>query len=123
MNSVLSSSSRALDRKIDDRRAHDPGFELVDVEQLVEHARHRAHRLVEPADELQRWFIANALFQHALEQAYGLKRLAQIMTGSREKARLADIGPICLGFCGLQRFALALDLGDVNDRHQDLATC
>ena len=59
---------QALDRKIDDRRAHDPGFELVDVEQLVEHARHRAHRLVEPVHELQRCFIVNAFFQHPLQQ-------------------------------------------------------
>ena len=66
-------------------------------------------------------FIVNALFQHALQQADGLQRLAQIMAGGREKARLADIGPLRLGFRGLQRFALALDLGDVNDRHQDLA--
>ena len=42
------------------------------------------------------------------------------MAGGREKARLAEIGPFRLGLGGLQRFALALDLGDVNDRHQDL---
>ena len=113
---------QALDRKIDDGWAHDPGFDLVDVEQLVEHARHRAHRLVEPVDQLQRWLIANSLFQHALEQAYGLKRLAQIMAGGREKPRLADIGPLRLGFRGLQHLALALRLGDVDDRHQDLAS-
>jgi hypothetical protein len=33
---------QALDRKIDDGGAYDPGFDLVDVEQFIEHARHRA---------------------------------------------------------------------------------
>ena len=79
------------------------------------------HRLIEPVHEFQRGFIVNALLQHPLQQADGLKWLAQIMAGGREKARLADIGPFRLGFRGLQRFALALRLGDVDDRHQDLA--
>ena len=45
------------------------------------------------------------------------------MAGGSEKARLADIRPFGLGFRGLQRLPLALDLGDVNNRHQDLALC
>jgi hypothetical protein len=58
---------------------------LVDIEQLVEHARHCAHRLVEPVYEPQRCFIVNAFFQHPLQQADGLQWLAQIMAGRREK--------------------------------------
>ena len=123
MNSVLHFLEQALDRKIDDCQAHDPGFELVDVEQLVEHARHRAHRLIEPAHQLQRGFVVNALFQHALQQADRLQGLAQIMAGGGEKARLADVGPLGLRFCGLQHLALALRLGDVDNSHQDLALC
>ena len=112
---------QAVDRKIDDRGAHDPSFELVDVEQLVEQARHCPHGLIEPVHESSRCFIVNPLIQHPLQQADCLKGLAQIMTGGSEKARLADIGPFRLGFRGLQRFALAPRLRDVDDRHQDLA--
>ncbi len=111
---------KALDRKIDNRRTHVPDFELVDVEQLVEHARHRAHRLVEPVHESERCLIVNALFQHPLEQRDGLQGMPQIMTGGSEKARFADVGPFRFRLRGLQCFALALDLGDVIDRHQDL---
>src|SRR5580658_7982973 len=42
-----------IDREIDHLASDDPGLELVDVEERVEHARHRAHGLVEPADQLQ----------------------------------------------------------------------
>ena len=112
---------QAVDRKIDGRGAHDPSFELVDVEQLVEHARHRAHRFIEPVHEAQGCRIVNALFQHPLQQAYGLQRLAQVVAGGREEARLAGIGPFRIRLGGFQRFALAFDLGDVDDSHQDLA--
>src|SRR5258707_7740687 len=37
-----------IDREIDHLSADDPGLELVDVEERVQHARHGAHRLVEP---------------------------------------------------------------------------
>ena len=46
--------------------------------------------------------------------------MPQIMTGGSEKARFADVGPFRFRLRGLQCFALALDLGDVIDRHQDL---
>jgi len=109
-----------LDRKIDDRRADDPSLQLIDVEQLVEHARHCADGVIEPMQEFQRGFIVNSFFQHPLEQGDGLQGMPQIMTCGSEKARFADVGPFRLRLGGLQRFARALDLGDVIDRHQDL---
>ena len=111
---------QALDRKICDRRGDDSRFELVDVEQLVQHARHSAHRVVEPAHELERCLVVNALLQHPLQQGDGLQGLPQIMTGGGQKARLSQVGPFRLRLGGLQRLALAPGLGDVVDRHQDL---
>ncbi|MFZ0849908.1 MAG: LuxR C-terminal-related transcriptional regulator [Hyphomicrobiaceae bacterium] len=36
-----------------DSWSYDTSLKLVDIEQLVEHARHCAHRLIEPVHELQ----------------------------------------------------------------------
>ena len=52
-----------IDREIDHLAADDPGLELVDVEKRVQHARHRAHGLVEPADQPQGLFVLDLLRQ------------------------------------------------------------
>ena len=56
-----------IDREIDHLAADDPGLELVDVEQRVEHARHRAHGLVEPADQPQGGFVLDLLCQYFVQ--------------------------------------------------------
>ena len=56
-----------IDREIDHLSADDPGLELVDVEERVEHARHRAHGLVEPADQLQGGFVLDLLCQYFVQ--------------------------------------------------------
>ena len=85
-----------IDRKDHDLRIDDPGFELIDVEQRVQHARHDLKRLVELADQRQGGFVLDRLRQNTAQQADGLQRLAQIVTGGGEKTRFAEIGPLRL---------------------------
>ena len=96
-----------VDRKIDHLSADDPRLELVDVEQRVQHARHGAHGLVEPADQPQGGLVLDLLRQILLQQADRLQRLAQIMAGGGEEPRLAEIGLLGLPLGGLQRFRYA----------------
>src|SRR5208282_3594721 len=46
-----------IDREIDHLSADDPGLQLVDVEERIQHARHSAHGLVESADQAQRGVV------------------------------------------------------------------
>ena len=75
-----------IDRKDHDLRIDDPGFQLVDVEQRVQHARHDLKRLVELADQRQGAFFLDRLRQYPTQKAEGLQRLAQIVTGGGQKA-------------------------------------
>src|ERR1700739_1897492 len=81
-----------IDREIDHLSADDPGLELVDVEERVQHARHRAHSFVESADQAQGGFVLNLLRQYFMQQADRLQRLAQIMAGGGKESGLAEIG-------------------------------
>src|SRR5208282_4846462 len=110
-----------IDRETDHLSADNPGLQLVDVKECVQHARHSAHGLVESADQAQRGFILELLRQHLLEQADRLQRLAQIMAGGSEEPRLAEIGVLGLPLGGLQRLRHMLAFGDVFDRQQDLS--
>src|ERR1700738_4897738 len=81
-----------IDREIDHLSTDDPGLELVDVEERVEHARHSAHSFVESADKAQGGFVLDLLCQQFMQQADCLQRLAQIMAGGGKEPGLAEIG-------------------------------
>ena len=83
---------QSIDRKDDDLGIDDPGFQLVDVEQCVQHARHDLERLVELADQRQGAFFLDRLRQYSAQKAQSLQRLAQIVTGGGQEARLSEIG-------------------------------
>ena len=70
----------------------------------------------------KRGLVLDLLRQDALQQAERLQRLAQIVAGGGEEARLAEIGLLGLPLGGLQRLRRAPALGDVVDRQQDLAS-
>ena len=59
------------------------------------------------------------LRQQPLQQGERLQRLAQIMAGGGEKARLGDIGQLGLPLGRLQRVRRALALGDVGEGDDD----
>src|ERR1700683_1978680 len=68
--------------------AHRPGFQLIDVEQGVEHPRHGGGRLVETRDERQRFFllvIADLSRQNAAHEAERLQWLPKIMACCSKK--------------------------------------
>ena len=91
-----------------DREAHrlgldGAGLDLVDVEQRVQHAGHGAERLAEPRDELRRLLALDRSRQQALQQGQRLQRLAQVVAGGGEEARLGDVGQLGLLLGLLQR--------------------
>ena len=75
---------------------HDAGLDLVDVEQRVQHARHRAQRLVEPREQLLLPLAFHRLGQQSLQQGQRLQRLAQIVAGGGEEARFRHVGQLRL---------------------------
>ena len=108
------------DLKLDDVRTDDPSLELIDVEQRIQHARHRAERLLELRDQPGAALILDPLPQYPAQQAECLQRLAQVMAGGGKEARLSEIGLLRHKLGGLQRLARPLALGDIVDHHQDL---
>ena len=110
-----------IDRKDHDLRIDDARFQLVDVEQRVQHARHDSKRLVELADQRQGVLVLDRLRQYSAQQAEGLQRLAQIVAGGGEKARFAEIGLLRMQLGNFQHAAQAFALGDILDRHKDFA--
>ena len=77
-----------------------PDFDLIDVEQGVQHARHRAERFIDPADQLLLLLPSHFLGQQRLEQGQRLQGLAQIMARRGEKARLGGARRLRLPLCG-----------------------
>ena len=72
------------------------------------------------AISLEPLLVLDPLPQDAPQQAERLQRLAQVVAGGGEEARLSEIGMLRHKLGGLQRLARPLALGDVVDRHQDL---
>ena len=102
-----------VERKVFHIGVDDARFELIDVEQRVQHSRHHAHRGVETFQEFLR-FVAGRLYcQQAMQQPDGLQWLPQIMARGGEEARFRDIGPVgdLLGVG--QRLRRAFVFGDV----------
>ena len=98
-----------------DFRANHAGLDLVDVEQRVEHAGHRAQRLADPRDHLALPLAFDRARQQPLKQRQRLQRLAQVVAGGGEKARLGRVGRFRLPPGGLERVVDALALGDVGE--------
>ena len=65
-------------------------FDLVDVEQRIQHARHGAQCVIDAPDQLLSLVADDFLRQQALEEGERLQRLSQIVARRREKARLGD---------------------------------
>ena len=111
-----------IDREIDELRMYRPGFQLIDVEQRVEHARHGGGRLVEARDERQGLFllvVPDFPCQDTAHQAEGLQRLPEVVARGGEKAGLGDIGLLCFPLGGLQRVGGASTLGDIGKGDDD----
>ncbi len=97
-------------------------FELVDVEQRVQHARHGCSCVVEPRDQLQSLFLlvfSDPSVEHAAHQAECLQRLAEVMACSGEKARFGDVGELGFAFGRLQSIRCMPPLGDVGKGDDD----
>ena len=105
---------KALDIRMDD--AH---FELIDVEQRVQHARHDADRCVETLQKGLRLRPVGLLRQQSLEKPNCLQRLSQIMTGGGEEARFGDIRLFGGLLGGVERLGCALFFSDVRERDHD----
>ena len=67
------------------------GLDLVDVEQRIQHPRHRIQQQPKSPDQILRLSIGDAVQQHVLDQGKRLQRLAQIMARHRQKARFAPV--------------------------------
>ena len=117
----LEAFEQLADREVDHLGEDDPGLQLVDVEQRVEHPRHGADRVAELADQLQGGLVRDPLLQHPLHQADGLQGLAQVVAGGGEELGFCQIGAFGIGLRGLERGLGLLALGDVVDRQQDLS--
>ena len=110
------------DREIDELRVYRPGFQLIDVEQRVEHARHSGGRLIETRDERQGLFLLAVLdlpCQDTSHQTEGLQRLPEVVACGGEKAGLGDIGLLSFPPGGLQRIGGASAFGDIGKGDDD----
>ena len=82
-------------------------FDLIDVEQRIQHSRHGAQSFVDAADQLLGLLPDHLLGQQALKQGERLQRLSQIMAGRREKARFGDARQFRLSLGGAERIRRA----------------
>ena len=94
-------------------------LDLIDVEQRVQHARHRAQGFVDASDQTLRLVAFHLLGQQALKQGERLQRLAQIMARRRQKARLGDGRQFRLPLGGGQRIRRAPSLRHVLESDDD----
>ena len=93
------------------------GFDLVDVQHRVQHAGHCAHRLLDPVHQVLGLGLDGAARQQPVDEGERLQRLAQVMAGGRQEARLRDARMLRLPDRRLQRlhrFVLLqhIDIGD-----------
>ena len=119
---VTQSVEQVLDREADELGMDGAGFELVDVEQRVEHARHGGGGFVEARNQGQRFLllvVSDFPGQNAAHQAEGLQRLAKVVAGGGEEAGLGGIGLLGLALGGFQRVRCTPALGDVDEGDDD----
>ncbi len=112
-------AEQVVEREIDRLRPHHAGLDLIDVEQRIEHARHRADGVLQAADEVFQRRPGDPLRQQPLDQRQGLQRLAQIVAGGGQEMGLGDIGPLRLARGRLQRLGRVPASGDVGEGDHD----
>ena len=94
-------------------------LDLIDVEQRVQHARHRAQSFVDASDQTLGFVAFHLLGQQALKQSERLQRLSQIVARRRQKARLGDGRQFRLPLGGGQRVGRAPSFGHVFKGYDD----
>ena len=99
--------------EVDDFRLNGAHFDLIDVEQRIQHARHGAQSFIDAPDQLLRLLPDHLLGQQALEQGERLQWLSQIVARRREKARLGDARQFRLPLGGGERIRRAPPFGYV----------
>ena len=87
---------------------NDARFELIDVEQRVQHSRHDADRCIETLQQRLRFRRVGFFGQQSLQKPDGLQRLSQIMAGGGEETRFGDIRLFGGLLGGVERFRCAL---------------
>ncbi len=109
-------------READELGMDRPGFELVDIEERTEHARHGGGRLVQADHECQGLillFVANLPGQDPAHQTERLQRLAKIMARSGQEAGLGDVGLLRVALGGFQCVGGEFASGGVNKGDDD----
>ena len=104
---------QAVDRNVGDFRLNGTNFDLVDVEQRIQHARHGAQRVIDATDQLLSLFANDSFLEQALEEGERLQGLPEIVARGCEKARLGDARQFRLSLGGGERFRRASPFGDV----------
>ena len=108
------SQCKALNIRVDDA-----GFELIDIEERVQHSRHDANRRVETLQQRLRFQPVGLFSQQSLQKPDRLQRLSQIMAGGGEEARFGDISLVRDLLGGVERFRGPLLFGDVREGYYD----
>ena len=98
------------DREFRDVRRQHAGIELGDVEQGIEQLVHGLDGGIDAGDEPGALRRVGLVAQLRREQVQGVQRLAQVVAGRREKARLGEIGALDLAVA-LGQLAVALSQG------------
>ena len=104
---------QAVHRNVGDFRLNGTNFDLVDVEQRIQHARHGAQCVIDAPDQLLSLFVNDSLRQQALEEGEGLQRLSEIVARRGEKARLCNARQFSLTLGGGERIRRAPPFGYV----------
>src|SRR5471032_224959 len=99
---ILHLIKKITNRKTNQLRMNRSGFDLVNVQQRVQHAGHRAQDMLETLDHLLCNIAFHGVRERTLKQDKSLEWLAQVMTRRSQKSRLGVIGLICKLFGFLQ---------------------
>ena len=102
-----------IQRKLRQPGLDHAGFDLVDVQQRIEHARHGMQCLFKPKQQIGFARAIHRLSQQAGQQRQRLQRLAQVMAGRCQKPRFGNVGAFRLKLGRLKRAGHRLGLGDV----------
>ncbi len=110
---------QTCDREIDDLGVDRTRFDLVDIEQRVQHSRHRAERLVQTRNKFPGLFRLDILCQQSLHQSQGLQWLAQIVACCGEEPRFGGIRLIGLPLGDPELVRHMSPLGDIGKCDDD----
>ena len=112
---VPQAGQHIIDPEPGEVRLHGAHLDLVAVEQGVQHARHGTQGLIEARHEVPRLLAIDRPRQKPLQKGQRLQRLAQVMAGHGEEARLSGIGLLRLQLRFLQGLADAIALADIGE--------